>query len=47
MGISLKDTDLIEIDTYFELVDLFLASISPTKSSLRLASQSDIDAFLV
>lgn len=46
MGISLKDTDLIEIDTYFELIDLFRASISP-HSTQRAATQGDIDAFLV
>lgn len=47
MGISLSDAFLIEIDTYFELVDLFMESMGRSESSSREATQSDIDNFLL
>lgn len=45
MGISLKDAFFIEIDTYFELLDLYKESLGE-KSSKR-ATQKDIDRFLL
>ena len=47
MGISLSDAFLIEIDTYFELVDLFMESMGRSEGSSREATQSDIDNFLL
>jgi hypothetical protein len=47
MGISLADAFLIEIDTYFELVDLFMKSMGRSESSSREATQTDIDNFLL
>ncbi len=47
MGISLSDAFLIEIDTYFELVDLFMESMGRSESSSREATQTDIDNFLL
>lgn len=47
MGISLTDAFLIEIDTYFELVDLFMESMGKSEDSSREATQSDIDNFLL
>lgn len=46
MGISLKDAFFIEIDTYFELLDLFRKSMSE-QSGIRKATQADIDKFLL
>lgn len=46
MGLSLKEAEMIEIDTYFELLDLYQESMSPKPSS-RMASQNDIDRFLL
>lgn len=46
MGISLRDAEFIEIDTYFELLDLFRESMSGEKKP-RPATQEDIDAFLL
>lgn len=45
MGIPLKDAFFIEIDTYFELLDLFRESLSGG-SGPRKATQADIDKFL-
>ena len=47
MGISIRDAFYVEIDTYFELVDLFAESMGGTKSKSREATQSDIDNFLL
>ena len=46
MGIPLRDACFIEIDTYFELVDLFKESMG-TSEGRRNATQSDIDNFLL
>lgn len=46
MGISIRDAYFIEIDTYFELVDLFKKSMSG-KDLGREATQQDIDSFLM
>ena len=46
MGISLRDAFLIEIDTYFELVDLYSAQFKKDGGS-REATQADIDSFLL
>lgn len=46
MGIPIKDAFFIEIDTYFELLDLFRESIGGGKGGPRRATQSDIDKFL-
>lgn len=45
MGIPLKDAFFIEIDTYFELLDLFRESFGGTDGP-RKATQADIDKFL-
>lgn len=47
MGISLGDAYFIELDTYFELVDLFQESMGGSRPMSREASQSDIDSFLL
>lgn len=47
MGISLTDAFLIEIDTYFELVDLFQESMGRNDDLPMEASQFDIDNFLL
>lgn len=46
MGIPLKDAFFIEIDTYFELLDLFRESFNGGVGS-RKATQADIDKFLL
>lgn len=46
MGISLRDACFIEIDTYFELLELYRESMSGEPSS-RMATQIDIDKFLL
>ena len=46
MGIPIRDAYFIEIDTYFELVDLFSESMG-SKNGTRNATQSDIDNFLL
>ena len=46
MGISLRDAFLIEIDTYFELVDLYTSQFKKDGGS-REATQADIDSFLL
>lgn len=46
MGISIKDAFFIEIDTYFELLDLFRESIGGGRGGPRRATQADIDKFL-
>lgn len=46
MGISIRDSEFIEIDTYFELLDLFNESMS-NETKPRQATQADIDAFLM
>ena len=46
MGISLQDAAFIEIDTYFELLDLFRNAMSG-EGVPREATQADIDAFLL
>lgn len=43
MGISIRDAQCIEIDTYFELIDLFSKQ---GQTQEREATQEDIDAFL-
>lgn len=45
MGISLSDAFFIEIDTYFELIDLYSSQFKKEES--REATQSDIDSFLL
>lgn len=47
MGIPIKDAFFIEIDTYFELLDLFESSIRKTSETSRKATQADIDQFLL
>lgn len=44
MGISLNDSRFIELDTYFELLDLYRKSNGG--NSTREATQADIDRFL-
>lgn len=44
MGIAIRDADLIEVDTYLELVDLFAGQRGGIQE--RGATQSDMDAFL-
>lgn len=46
MGIGIRDAEFIEIDTYFELLDLFRNSMSG-ENAPRMATQADIDAFLL
>jgi len=46
MGISLSDAHYIEIDTYFELMELYQESFKDEKSPKK-ASQADIDNFLL
>ena len=46
MGISIRDAYFIEIDTYFELVDLYKKSMSSAEGT-REATQSEIDSFLM
>lgn len=46
MGIPIRDAFFIEIDTYFELVDLFKESMGASEGR-RNATQSDIDNFLL
>jgi len=46
MGISIRDAYFIEIDTYFELVDLYKKSMSSVEGT-REATQSEIDSFLM
>ena len=46
MGISVRDAYFIEIDTYFELVDLYKKSMSSVEGT-REATQSEIDSFLM
>ena len=47
MGIPLRDACFIEIDTYFELVDLFKNATSDSSNNPRVATQADIDMFLM
>lgn len=47
MGIPLKDAFFIEIDTYFELLDLFRESFNGGVGSRKEATQADIDKFLL
>ena len=47
MGISIRDACFIEIDTYFELVDLFNNAASDSSNKTRVATQADIDMFLM
>ena len=46
MGISLSEASFIEVDTYFELLDLYSESMS-RKPNSRMATQTDIDRFLL
>ena len=46
MGISLSEASSIELDTYFELLDLYGESMS-AKPKNRMASQMDIERFLL
>lgn len=45
MGISLRDAFFIEIDTYFELLDLYNKQ-NANGITTHYASQEDIDRFL-
>ncbi len=47
MGIAISDAHFIEIDTYFELIDLFNESLNQIDNGPRMATQSDIDNFLL
>ena len=47
MGISIRDACFIEIDTYFELVDLFKTAMGDSSNTPRVATQADIDMFLM
>jgi len=47
MGISIRDAFFIEIDTYFELLDLFKESMGVDEDNSRTATQTDIDRFLL
>jgi len=47
MGISIRDAFFIEIDTYFELLDLFKESMGLDEDGSRTATQTDIDRFLL
>ena len=47
MGISIMDACFIEISTYFELLDLFRKSMSSDETTTRIATQADIDNFLL
>ncbi len=46
MGISLGDAKFIEIDTYFELMDISNEA-AKSDSKPKTASQADIDNFLL
>ena len=46
MGISVRDAYFIEIDTYFELVDLYKKQNSGGEN-IREATQNEIDSFLM
>ena len=46
MGISLRDACFIEIDTYFELLEMYKESMDKEKGP-KPATQSDIDNFLL
>jgi len=46
LGLSIEDSKYFDLTTYFELVQLEMKVIHNEKSS-RLATQSDIDAFLI
>ena len=45
LGISIEDSKVFDLDTYFELVQLETNVIKGTNGSRR-ATQKDIDAFL-
>jgi len=47
MGISIRDACFIELDTYFELVDLFKNAMGDSSNNTRVATQADIDMFLM
>ena len=47
MGIALGDAYHIEIDTYFELIDIFSENLDKTGNAPRMATQADIDNFLL
>ena len=47
MGIPIRDACFIEIDTYFELVDLFKTAMGDSSNNTRVATQADIDMFLM
>lgn len=47
MGISIRDACFIEIDTYFELLDLFKKAMGDSSDKPRVATQADIDMFLM
>lgn len=46
MGISVRDAYFIEIDTYFELVDLYKKQNGGSEN-IREATQNEIDSFLM
>ncbi len=46
MGIPLSDACFIEIDTYFELMDIS-NEVAKSDSKPKKASQNDIDKFLL
>ena len=47
MGIGIDDAHYIEIDTYFELIEIFSESLVKTNDTPRRATQADIDNFLL
>ena len=47
MGISIRDACFIEIDTYFELLDLYDSSMNGENNGPKMATQADIDNFLL
>ncbi|MCL2521253.1 MAG: hypothetical protein FWE36_00160 [Erysipelotrichales bacterium] len=46
MGISVKDSEFIDIDTYFEMVEIEIKMLKG-ESGERKATQADIDRFLL
>ncbi len=47
MGIAIGDAYHIEIDTYFELIEIYSESLDKTSNAPRMATQADIDNFLL
>ena len=46
LGLSIEDTKYLDIETYFELVNLELKTLDNSDTSKK-ATQTDIDSFLI